>query len=104
MPDAPIVVVWEKPRIRAGNAKVVGDQAQERGSMELPVSPDDEASCRAVVEHAATRPFLVFRPDRHRWDAGPMQRRGAATGQFGPEFEMTYINGQHIAIGNSLFH
>ncbi len=101
-PDAPVMVVGKDYRVGRGNLKAIGNEADERRLVEQPVSPDDEASRRTIIENAAPGPFLIFRPDRHDRNAGLSQRPGAAAREFRPVLEMAGVNRQHLAAGLGL--
>ncbi len=101
-PDAPVMVVGEDQRAQRPDAEATCNEAHECRLMKLPIGPDHEAPCRAIIEHSAAWPFLVFRPDRRRRKTGVAQRLDAPTRKDRPVLEMPRVHCEHVAIGFSL--
>ena len=82
------------------DAEMTGDAGDPVGPVQLPVGPDDEAAGCAIEQHAATRPFVVVRPERGRWNAGRPQVAAAAMRESGPVVGVASLDRQHFAVGN----
>lgn len=95
----PIVIVGEDQRVRGGDAEVSGDRTHERGQVKLPVGPDYKAPRIAVAKHAAARPFLAFGPGGCGREAGLAQSLDTTARQCRPEFVVSDLGCQHVAIG-----
>ncbi|MDN3568764.1 hypothetical protein ACFQY5_40970 [Paeniroseomonas aquatica] len=85
----------------SGQEEALNYQIKPRRSPQLPVGVDNEALFEDVVDDAATRPFLVFRPDGYCWKPLSAQLSGAQRSERSPMLMMAAMR-QEFAVGLSL--